>query len=726
VEIKLLQGGFLRRIVLNLAALAVCFATQGIAQPSHPHPSPLVDLLTPHTHGRPVPRNIQPTPAITLDASNLGSPLTLDKGWRVGITANPAAPSPDFDDTTWAVRDARDAFADVPDEDHPAGVDKPDSGANNGSANPGPPRNHQRPFVWFRLHIQLAPDHGPLSLLVELPVSQSTSMSFSSSGPGVDVFANGQQILPQGPHSDAPQHYQQISRIYDISVPADQTDLVLVLRTIYIPFGYSAYTSFFSGRTFRLGHRDDLDHELELWSTHALFERLPRVVNSILLVVLALFLLVLYFTQKGHVEYLWLALHELVQAPIGFVELAGGSARLDTLWYAAIVLQLVLISAYLYFEFLIAFLSLRRRWYINLLRYSSPALLGVGPVLLLVGHSTAVGIALAIIMLITVLWLIGWSVFTFLTLIIAAMRRNFEAGLLLIPLVLSIVGLIELPLTGGMSQWSGHPYHSPLTVLAGPIPIHFASIADFAGVLAIVVIIFVRFLRVQRDQERASSELAAARSVQELMIPQEKLHTPGFEVDTVYNPANEVGGDFFHVQPTEDGGLLVILGDVAGKGLQAAMNVSMLMGALRRTPERSPAKILESLNRVLTGSESFTTCQVAWFGGNGELVIANAGHLPPYLNSQEVMVPGGLPLGVLPENTYDEVHLFLHPGDRILIMSDGVVEARQPSGELFGFDRVHNLSSQTAFYIADAAKAFGQEDDITVLTVRRLAQAMAA
>ncbi len=104
--------------------------------------------------------------------------------------------------------------------------------------------------------------------------------------------------------------------------------------------------------------------------------------------------------------------------------------------------------------------------------------------------------------------------------------------MLLIPLVLSIVGLIELPLTGGMSQWSGRPYHSPLTVLAGPIPIHFASIADFAGILAIVLIVFVRFLRVQRDQERVSSELAAARSVQELMIPQEKLNTPGFEVDS--------------------------------------------------------------------------------------------------------------------------------------------------------------------------------------------------
>ena len=82
----------------------------------------------------------------------------------------------------------------------------------------------------------------------------------------------------------------------------------------------------------------------------------------------------------------------------------------------------------------------------------------------------------------------------------------------------------------------------------------------------IVLIIFVRFLRIQHDQERATSELAAARSVQELMIPQEKLDTPGFEVDSVYSPANEVGGDFFHVQPTGDGGLLVVIGDVAGKG----------------------------------------------------------------------------------------------------------------------------------------------------------------
>ena len=669
-----------------------------------------------------------PVAGPVFDATGLGSPIMLSTGWRVGITADSTAMSPGFDDSGWAVRDAKGSMADVPDEDEVAGKTAPkatdfdpDSIKNSG---------RQR-YAWFRLHIQLAPNHGPLSLLVDLPVSQNTSLGIGSTGPGVDVFANGKLINPEGPHGNAPQHYQPISRLYDLNLAPDETSLVLVVRTLYIPFGYSSYTSFFTNRTLYLGDRDDLNRVLEIWTAKSLFERLPRLVDSILLLVLAFFLFALYFAQKGHVEYLWLALHELLQAPIGFIELAGSSAWLDSLWYAAVVLQLVLISAYLYFEFLIAFLALRPekwwvRWQIRLLRFTAPVLAGVGPTLLLVGHSKAIGVLLIFIMLFCTIWVLGWLFFIFSTLIVATIRRNFEAGLLLIPLVLTGVGLIEPVFAAGMSDFSGRAYTSLLTIQAGPIPIHFASIADFTGILVIVLIIFIRFLRIHRDQERASSELAAARSVQELMIPHEKLATPGFEVDSVYSPANEVGGDFFHVQSTGDGGLLVVIGDVAGKGLQAAMNVSMLMGALRRTPERSPAVILASLNRVLTGSESFTTCQAAWFGANGEVVLANAGHVPPYLNSQEIALPGGLPLGVLPDTTYEEVQLYLHPGDRLLLMSDGVVEARRPSGELFGFDRVHNLSNQTAFYVAEAAKDFGQEDDITVLSVRRLAQTKAA
>ena len=695
--------------------MAVCGAMQLVAQQPPPHP-PLEGLLLPHNHARPAPANPQRTPEIFFDATSLGSPLLLDKGWRVGITSNPAAATAEFDDSTWAVRDAQESFAEVPDEDHPAG-------APNGDPNASRLKGHQRPFVWFRLHIKLAPNHEPLMLIIELPPSDdaSTSQEMLSA----DVFANGRLIRPEGPHGDAPERYQQITRIYQLKLDPSETSLSLVLRTIFFPSGPGAYTRFFANRNVRLGYPEELSGTLENWRIHNLLQRIPRLVNSILLTVLALFLLALYITQKGHIEYLWLAFFELLQAPIAFMELAGSTAILDHLWYQAAVLQLLIASAYLYFEFLVAFLSLRRRWYILLLRWTAPIMAGISPLLIFAGHNALLGISLAVIMLCSLLWIIGWFAFIFSTLITATLRRNFEAGLLLLSLLLSLVAWIESLLTLRMSVFGGQTYHSPLTIQAGPIPIHFASIADFAGIFVIVLIIFVRFLRVQRDQERASSELAAARSVQELMIPQEKLVTPGFEVDTVYNPANEVGGDFYHIQSTVDGGLLVVIGDVAGKGLKAAMNVSMLMGALRSTPERSPAKILASLNRVLVGGDSFTTCQAAWFSANGELVVANAGHLPPYLNSQEVALPGGLPLGVLPEVNYPEVRLYLHPGDRILLMSDGVVEARQPSGELFGFDRVHNLSNQSAFYIADAAKDFGQEDDITVLTVRRLAPAVA-
>lgn len=660
------------------------------------------------------------------DATMLGSPVLLDKDWRVGISSDSKVALPDFDDSTWAVRDAQGVMSDVPDEDTNAGT--PPERRRRG---PTPDFGRTRRFAWFRLHIKLAQNHGPVALLVQLPVSQNTSLGIGQTGPGVDVFANGKLIHPEGPHGEAPQHYQQISRIYDLNVPPSETSLTLVIRTIYIPFGYSAYTSFFVNRTIYLGNREDLSRALEIWSNQGLFERLPRLVLSILLVVLGLFLFALFVAQKDHPEYLWLALHELAQAPIAWVEVAGSSAQLDSLWYAGVVLELVLISSYLYFEFLIAFVGLRPKrqfvkWHIRILRYTAPLLAAVGPSLLLVGHSNTAGFVLIAALVVSVFWVLGWLLFVLITLIAATIRRNFEAGLLLVPLVLTGIGILEPMFTAGMSDWSGRTYTSPLTIQAGQIPIHFASIADFTGILVIVLIIFFRFLRVQHDQERASSELAAARSVQELMIPQEKLATPGFEVDSVYTPATEVGGDFFHVQTVGDGGLLVVVGDVAGKGLKAAMNVSMLMGALRKTTEHHPAKILESLNRVLSGSDSFTTCQVTLFGANGELTIANAGHIPPYLNSQEVSLPGGLPLGVLPENTYEEVRLYLHPGDRLLFTSDGVVEARRPSGELFGFDRVHNLSNQSAFYIAEAAKDFGQEDDITVITVRRLAHVMAA
>ena len=706
----------MRRKILGIVAIMLCGAAQLCAQKIPTH------LLTRSPHGLHGPRTREHAPQANapvpqesiFDATKVGSPLLLDKGWRVGITSNPAAASPDFDDSGWAIRDAKPAFAEVPDVDQPQGP--PNSKYTGMQAAPQGNRSH--PFAWFRLHVKLAPNHGPLSLLIELPTSHTAT--YSSEAIDVNVYANGHLILPEGPHGEDSGRFEQISRIYKLDLPSSETSLVLVLRSVYVPFGYGAYTGFFANRAVRLGAHEDLDHVLTLWSAHNLFERLPHLVNAILLSGLAFFLLALYFTQKGHVEYLWLALHELFLAPIWYIELAGSSARLDQLWFLAAEAQLAVIAIYLYFEFLVAFLSLRRRWYILLLRFSAPVLVGVAPSLLLAGHNRFAWILLVFVLLFSGFWFLGWMIFVLATLVRATFKRNFEAGLLLVPLLLTLAGWI-VPMISGVSDWEGREIQPPLTLQVGPIPIHLGTFGDVAGIIAILLIVFVRFLRVQREQEHASSELAAARSVQDLMIPQERIKTPGFEVDAVYNPANEVGGDFYYFRPVPGGGLLVVIGDVAGKGLKAAMNVSMLMGALRQTLENSPSKILESLNRVLVGSDSFTTCQAAWFGADGALLLSTAGHLPPYLNSQEVHLPGSLPLGVLAGVVYQEVQLYLHPGDRILLMSDGVVEARQPSGELFGFNRVHNLSNQSAFYIAEAAREFGQEDDITVLGVRRLA-----
>ncbi len=711
--------------ILAAVWFAVCGVMPLLAQaPTPPVPPPAPSApAQPHSRAK-APPPAPAAPPVIFDATGLGSPLLLQSDWRVGITSDPAASSPNFDDSKWAIRSAKPYIDDVSEEGDEGAAPTTQNGSGS-TASPAPKANSQT-YAWFRLHIKLAPNHGPVALLIELPVSPNTSFSLGSTGPSPDIYANGQHIQPEGPHGNAPGRYQPISRIYNLNVPANETSLTLSVRFLYLSTGYGAYTSFFSNRTFYLGNPGDLERELNLWSNRSLFERLPRLVYCVLLAILAIFLFALYLTQRDRTEYLWLALHELAQAPLGFIDLAGSSARLDTLWYAAIVLELILISAYLFFEFLVAFLALPRPWYTRWLRYTAPLLLAVGPMLLLVGHSTAVALILAGLFLFAAVWVLGWFIFVFVTLFAAAVRRNLEAGLWLIPLILSVIGIIEPIVTSTISDETGTVYRSPLTFDAGPIPIHMSSVGDFAGILIILLILYFRFMRIYRDQEHAASELAAARSVQELLIPREKAATPGFEVDSVYSPANEVGGDFFHLQSAGPDGLLVVIGDVAGKGLKAAMNVSLLMGALRSTQERSPAKILEALNSVLTGTESFTTCQAIWFGSDGDMVIANAGHLPPYLNSQEINLPGALPLGVIPNVTYEEERFYLHPGDRVLLLSDGVVEARNPSGELFGFDRVRYLSSQSAFYLADAAKAFGQEDDITVLTVRRQAPVVLA
>jgi len=242
-----------------------------------------------------------------------------------------------------------------------------------------------------------------------------------------------------------------------------------------------------------------------------------------------------------------------------------------------------------------------------------------------------------------------------------------------------------------------------------------------AGVPVSVLFIFlIRFTQQQRENGRLLEDMRQAQEVQQMLIPAVQPATPGFTVEHVYLPAQEVGGDFFQVLPGDDGSLLVVVGDVSGKGLQAAMTVSAIVGALRDSDERQPGQVLAHLNRVLCGQiGGFVTCCATLVADEGAMTIANAGHLAPYRNREEIYIESGLPLGISSSSQFSESTLQLACGDRLTFVSDGVVEARNARGELFGFDRTAALTAKPAAEIAEAAKRWGQEDDITVLTIAR-------
>jgi serine phosphatase RsbU (regulator of sigma subunit) len=155
------------------------------------------------------------------------------------------------------------------------------------------------------------------------------------------------------------------------------------------------------------------------------------------------------------------------------------------------------------------------------------------------------------------------------------------------------------------------------------------------------------------------------------------------------------------------------------------MLVSVLVGAIRTAAENShnPALMLLKLNNRLLGRPScgFSTALAAHIGSDGWVSIANAGHLSPYLDGREVELPGALPLGIVSDASYEITQFYLGPSSRLTFYSDGVVEAQNPIGELFGFDRARSMSTLPAAIIVDAAVQFGQSDDITVVAIRRAA-----
>ena len=308
----------------------------------------------------------------------------------------------------------------------------------------------------------------------------------------------------------------------------------------------------------------------------------------------------------------------------------------------------------------------------------------------------------------------------------AALRRNVDARLLLLPVVL-VQGLwVTDNVITALNQF-GLPIEARLIetpVVVAPFTMHPSLLAELLFLFAMLAFLIRRFTIASRREERWESALEAARQVQNLLLPEAIPQIAGFNIDCIYRPADAVGGDFFQILPCGEGNLLIVVGDVAGKGLPAAMMVSMIVGVIRAEAAHTsdPGELASALNDRMTGRGSdfgsgFTTCLCAHLSASGRLVLANAGHLPPYRNGIELPMPGALPLGMLTGVTYELITTQLNPGDRLTFVSDGVVEAQNKAGELLGFDRTQALSTKSAAEIVDIANLFGQVDDITVVTI---------
>jgi serine phosphatase RsbU (regulator of sigma subunit)/predicted ester cyclase len=245
------------------------------------------------------------------------------------------------------------------------------------------------------------------------------------------------------------------------------------------------------------------------------------------------------------------------------------------------------------------------------------------------------------------------------------------------------------------------------------------------------------------ERERIEQDLRVARSIQQASLPKEVPTLEGWQIAPYYQPAREVGGDFYDFFELEDGRVGVAVGDATGKGMPAALAVSATSSMLRAVAQAfgssSPGEVLSRVNETLVAripQNMFVTCFYAILDPqSGTLRYANAGHDLPYLyrnGKAEELKARGMPLGLMPQMGYEQKEIVLEEGEAALFYSDGLVEAHDPTGEMFGFPRLRALVAQHGeertlgnLLLEDLYSFVGegweQEDDITLLTLRRSA-----
>jgi len=618
----------------------------------------------------------------TIDFNQKRVPMAdLVGPWRFHAGDDPAWASPGYDDSHWSLLEAGKTWSEQ---------------GFGGYSGVG----------WYRLRIIVPAPSVPLALY------------FDDVQDCYQVFANGRMIGQVGylpPHPKLVESNRNIFRIPTDAMTPGQP-LVLAIRVWETSIGgpdrggLDEVPRIGDARQVTLWRRLESHYVVSIVSGE-----IAELYGNILTALAGLGLFLLRPKERA---YLWWGLSQLLWS-LFIVLSIWVNFRTSPYFSSGVLIDLVMaLATYFQVEFYATFLRQRRDWLywsavisiaLNLalkcMFIWAPAVAS-NRLLALVGGTLTQGLVVAL------LWRGGRG-------------NKVDAALLLIPncvmFALNLLSVVcHLPGFSSTHQaiWIlhllGRAIHWPFEMSA-------FDVVGMIEMYAVLVILLRSYVRSRGDEERMESELEAARAVQKVLIPNEVPTIPGFALETVYHPASQVGGDFFQIAPLKTGGALIVIGDVSGKGMPAAMTVSLLVGTVRTLAHytQSPGEILAAMNlRMLARSSGgFTTCLVMRVDLDGTLTAANAGHLAPYLNGVELKLENGLPLGLAADAEYMESTFTLAKSARLTLLTDGVVEARNHGGELFGFVRTAAISTDSANQIAHAAEEFGQEDDITVLTL---------
>lgn len=626
--------------------------------------------------------------------------LTLNGSWRFHTSDDPAWASPALDDSHWESITADDTW-----------------GAQTHPGHTG--------FAWYRRAIRI--DHVQSPLSISIPPTDDA----------YELYWNGKRIGGDGrlpPHASwksAP-----TAHVFSLpEVPQDATlEGVLALRV------WKSTLSSLDPNTLGGMHNPPTVGDTRLLITAFNLARLAYQHHNLIGILIGSFqvafgliVLGLWLRNRRETLYLWLALFLLAASGYGVL---GFSVWRETATLEWSQLFIQLISSTLDISIWMMVLTLFGLDRIKGWRNTSYALISlyllaqiIDTAVLFFWGDAGHGMQIVDGVTTTIYSVIPLYIFILLA---AGLRRKRDLALVPVALACSLLELFNI-VNGGLAQGQRFS-HIDIQGLLQKLVIHVGDsyIIGTRSQITVLLLIVLAWtvvrqqMRESTHQQHLEDEVRSAREIQRVLVPEAVPPIEGLAISSLYWPAEEVGGDLFQIIPMSDGAAIIALADVSGKGLKAAMTVSLMVGTLRTLAEHtsSPANILTGLNRRLLGRTDggFSTCVVLHIAPDGEVTMANAGHLSPFLNCDEMASADALPLGLDPDATFEEVRFPLAENDELTLYTDGVLEAMNARGELFGFDRCRDLmqSRPSVKTIAEQARAFGQKDDITAIKIVRV------